>query len=173
LTRWVSYIIYTEPERFEEVFGRLRERLSPLQTTRFSFNFYPAPTGDAPHISLRLERPDPLLEIRLDSLEEKGLVRKWKTAPYDADGEIRTAYELGSRAALLVREMLKLHPWGRWSRRFRLHLVHGFMDSLGFFRHHDEAGVYLDILKEMVSGVFRRHAERTEAEARAHLEGQL
>ena len=169
MTRWVSYIVYTEPGRFEEVFERLRYQLSPTQERRFSFNFYPAPAGDAPHISLRMERPDPLLEIRLDSLEEKGLVRKWRTAPYDADREIKTAYELGSRAALVVREMLKPHR-GRRSRRFWLHLVHGFMDSLGFFRHHDEAGVYLDILKEMVSGVFRSHAERAETEAARALE---
>ncbi|MBW2674752.1 MAG: hypothetical protein JRD89_15300 [Deltaproteobacteria bacterium] len=171
MTRWVSYIVYTEPERFEEVFGRLRYELYPTRKKRFNFNFYPAPAGDAPHISLRLERPDPLLEMRLDTLKEKGLVKKWRTIPYDASREIKTAYELGSRAALLIREMLKSYQ-GRRSRRFWLHLVHGFMDSLGFFRHHDEAEVYLDILREMVSGAFRRHAERAEAEARARLEGR-
>ena len=171
---WTAYVLYADPRKFGEIFCRLRKIL-PKVSGRFNFNFYPVPHGgheltDMPHISLRLEKKNRTVESFLERLGDEGLIKEWKARPYAADEDTKTAYETGSRAALLIHDLLDKYGKSLRDKKFRLRLFHGIMDSSGIYRHFDEAEVYLDILKALAKR-FKQDSEFVEEMARRKLGG--
>lgn len=166
---WVAYIVYSNPSNFSLIFRELRLTFNLLKEGRISFNFYSTPHiqpgsmefTDEPHVSVRLPIMSKELEYELDRLSKKGIIKSWKTQLYNPDEKIKTAYEIGSNLALYLYELLDKYNFKLDDIEFRTHLFHGFMDSSGFYKHYDEAEIYLDILKGLL-GRFKADAEIVE-----------
>jgi len=151
---WVAYVIYVDPEKMDKIF--LNE-LHPILTTlsesgrRLNFNFYT--DAERPHISIRMNDYSYRVEHILKSLSDSKLIDDWEQQPYDATEKIRTAYEVASKSALTAKKLLDKYDSALYDDEFVDHLLHGFMDAIGFHRYCDEAHVYFSLLERMLKSI--------------------
>lgn len=115
--KWVSYVIYADPEKQQKIIKRLKPFVE--MHPHYNFNHY------SDHVSIRLSRGGNYeLEQKI-----KKLRYKYKIQSYDYGG--RRSYELGTRAAFTY--MMDKGYYDRDHNGKGLDLVevvHGFLDNM-------------------------------------------
>lgn len=141
---WTAYIIHADLLTLVKVWHGLRDLFASWKEKSLPFSYNGYGEGLHPHLSIRVPEGRGDLLVALETLEKSGLAFSLSTQDYDEKEDIRWAYVLGS---WLATEARRLGPPAPGKTMPMGHLVHGFVNSLGFFHASQEMKLYTDLMQ--------------------------